>query len=206
MRNDNFGGRAECLRNHSLLPNFDVIQSGADARGPESLAYPDIFTGCGWGVCAPGSGLPARVSRLGSATTSWFTRQRAGGTWNASYDLWFGKAPVTTGQADGAEVMIWLNTHNMPPPRHAPIVWEDHARYYLLHWRPWRNGVSWNYLQFRRVHPVVSVRHLRLAPFMLTAERMRLLRPRWYMLNIEAGFEIWSGGRGLATSWFWARP
>jgi hypothetical protein len=33
----------------------------------------------------------------------------------------------------------------------------------------------------------------------------RLIRPTWYLLNITAGFEIWSGGRGLQVTNFWAR-
>lgn len=205
VRNDNFGGRSECLKNHAMMPNFKVTRSAADAHGPESLAFPDIFIGCNWGICSPDTTLPARVSRVRRAETSWYTRQRASGIWNVAYDIWFNKTPITSGQANGAEIMIWLNAHHFPPPRWAPIVWEDHARYYFVHWRPYRHGVSWNYMQFRRVHPARSVTHLRLEPFMQTAERMGLLKPRWYLLNIEAGFEIWSGGRGLATNWFWAR-
>jgi hypothetical protein len=177
VRNDNFGGRSECLKNHAMLPNFKVTRSAADAHGPESLAFPDIFIGCNWGICSPDTTLPARVSRVRRAETSWYTRQRASGIWNVAYDIWFNKTPITSGQANGAEIMIWLNAHHFPPPRWAPIVWEDHARYYFVHWRPYRHGVSWNYMQFRRVHPARSVTHLRLEPFMQTAERMGLLKP-----------------------------
>jgi len=29
--------------------------------------------------------------------------------------------------------------------------------------------------------------------------------PRWYLLNVEAGFEIWNRGTGLATTAFSVR-
>ena len=56
-----------------------------------------------------------------------------------------------------------------------------------------------------RVHAVAGVSGLQLAPFIKLAERFGWIRPSRWMLNIEAGFEIWSGGKGLATSSFTAR-
>src|SRR6266567_2703673 len=87
------------------------------------------------------------------------------------------------------------------------IVWVDGVRWYLSHWKARaRHGrKSWNYIQFRRVHPVWGVRNLRLNPFIHRAERSRLVRRWWWLLNIEAGFEVHSGGKGLAGRKFWAR-
>jgi hypothetical protein len=31
------------------------------------------------------------------------------------------------------------------------------------------------------------------------------LDPAGWLENIEAGFELWRGGPGLGTDWFWAR-
>jgi hypothetical protein len=65
--------------------------------------------------------------------------------------------------------------------------------------------VSRNPIIFRRVDPVWRVNHLHLRPFIRRAEHLGLLHKRWYLLNMEAGFEIWHGGRGLGTTKFWAR-
>ena len=40
---------------------------------------------------------------------------------------------------------------------------------------------------------------------MPTPERAGLIRPRWWLTSIDAGFEIWRGGTGLATLSYWAR-
>jgi len=205
VRNDNFGGRAECLKNRGHWANFRVTRSAADSYGAESMAFPDIFLGCSWSICSKGTTLPLRVSRLRRPEATFHTVQRAGGQWNAALDIWFNKTPDIATQADGAELMVWLNTRGFGTPRRAPVIWADHARWYLLHWVPTRNGVSWNLIIFRRVDPVRRVNHLDLRPFIRRVEHLGLVRRRWYLLNIEAGFEIWHGGRGLGTTKFWAR-
>jgi len=112
---------------------------------------------------------------------------------------------MTTGQARGAELMIWLGARRIKVPARTPVVRIDHTRWYLLHWRACHRGDCWNYVQFRRVRPVLGVRHLALLPFIRRAEKRGWISPRWWLENIEAGFELWQGGRGLATNWFWAR-
>jgi hypothetical protein len=70
IENGNFGGRPECITNRGMRPNFTVTRSGADSRGSEVDAYPFALFGCSWKVCTPGSGLPARVSKVRSALPS----------------------------------------------------------------------------------------------------------------------------------------
>jgi len=204
VRNDNFGRRPECLAVGTLRPHFRVIKQAVRYSAGGPVAFPDIFMGCAWGVCTSGSRMPARVSSLRRPATSWHTSQHAGGRWNVAYDIWFGKHDMTTNQADGAEIMIWLSTRGLPLSS-TRVVRIDHARWYLVHWIAAHNGASWNYIQFRRVHPVAGVSDLQLAPFIHAAERHGWLRPWWWLLNIEAGFEIWGGGQGLATRSFWSR-
>lgn len=204
VRNDNYGGFAECLVNAGSSDNFTVSRSEADSR-VQPAAYPYIFRGCSWGLCTPGSGLPARLATVGRAWTSWATRQRAGGSWDATYDIWFGRSPITTGQATGGELMIWLGSRHRPPPdRHARIVWAGHARWYLHSWRTHHAGYSWRLIEFRRVRPVWRAA-LSLGPFIRIIEKRGWVRPSSWLLSIEAGFEIWRGGTGLATTAFSAR-
>ncbi len=206
VRNDNYGGLQECVINHGTRANFAVAQSSARSRTREPVAFPYIFLGCSWGLCTTGSGLPARVSTLRDPRTSWDISARASGVWDATYDIWFNKDPITTGQATGAELMIWLNSHGSPAPgRHSGIVWEDHARWYLRSWVTQHAGIKWRLIQFRRVRPTSRVVHLSLGGFIHRMERYRWVRPRYWMLNIDAGFEIWRDGKGLATNWFTAR-
>jgi hypothetical protein len=206
IRNDDYGGIRECVINSGTRANFAVEHSSAHSRDREPVAFPYIFLGCSWGLCTTGGGLPARVYALRDPHTGWDISAHAGGTWDATYDIWFDKEPITTGQATGAELMIWLNAHGFGAPgRHTPIVWVDHARWYLQSWITHNSGFKWRLIQFRRFRPTSRAVHLDLGGFIRRMERRHWVRPRYWMLNIDAGFEIWRGGDGLRTNWFTAR-
>jgi hypothetical protein len=204
VRNDFWGTRKFCVTNSSLRPNFTVVKTGTNIIHGNVLAFPYIFTGCAWGICTAKSGLPARASSLRHPKATWHTRDQAAGRWNAAFDLWFAKHDIKTGQAAGAELMIWLNTRDLPLSS-TQIVRVDGVQWYLAHWVTSHSWGTWNYIQFRRVHPRRGVNNLRLNPFIHHAERDGLISRRWWLLNIEAGFEIWDGGKGLSGRRFWAR-
>ncbi|HET6876588.1 MAG TPA: hypothetical protein VFH38_03580, partial [Jatrophihabitans sp.] len=192
-------GRA-CI--HSLGgTRFKVLRT--PRPGGNVTTYPDILRGCIWNICTPNSNIPIRVSRIRHATTSWRIRtSHAPGTWNAAYDIWFGKHRMIQGHADGAELMIFLTTHNccgLNGPQRVNI---GHHAFLLQHWRPYDPDfhVSWNYIQFRFLQPRTSVHGLNLKRIIEVCVRKGLIRPSWWMENVEAGFEIWSGGRGLTTA------
>lgn len=206
VKNDNYGGQQECLAVRGTSPNFTVTRSQLPTWHAKPQAYPFIMRGCSWGTCStPDSNLPKQVSALHRPVATWYTTQVASGEWDAAFDTWFGTQPMTTGQADGAEMMIWLGARDIPVPPHTKIVHVRHVRWYLLHWRPCNAGTCWNYIQFRRVWPVLRARKLHLLPFIHRAEKRGWIQPSWWLENIEAGFELWRGGAGLATNWFWAR-
>jgi hypothetical protein len=206
VKNDNYGGGRECLAVRGRWPNFTVTHSPVPTWHAKPQAYPFILRGCSWGTCSPDSGLPRRVSMLRRPVATWDTTQVPHGRWDAAFDIWIGRHPMTTGQARGAELMIWLGARRIKVPARTRIVRIDHARWYLEHWRACHLGDCWNYVQFRRVRPVLDVRRLPLLPFVHRAEKKGWVSPGWWLENIEAGFELWQGGRGLATDWFWARP
>jgi hypothetical protein len=199
-------GERMVLTNVSRGPNFTVdTTTKYDAK---ARAFPDIFIGCSWGICSPYHTLPAKVaalmklSRQKDPGASLSTAGNPGGIWIPSYDIWFDPHPIHNGQASGAEIMIWLRG---PRDARAPIVKVDGARYYFLHWRTRHNHKTWNYIQFRKVTQVYSLGGIHINDFIRVAEAHRLIKPSWYLLNITAGFEIWSGGRGLKVTNFWAR-
>jgi Glycosyl hydrolase family 12 len=210
VRNDVWGSTAMCVSIHKQRPNFTVSLIGRNILDGRVEAFPDIFTGCGFAGCTAHSILPRRVRSLARTrpATKWQTRQPHSGIWNAAYDIWFSKTSNYAKQANGAELMIWIGTRGLGRPgRSWPVLKIDGARWYLLHWRTCerqKGTPCWNYIQFRRVRPVASA-SLRLMPFIRAVERRHLVLPRWWLLRIMAGFEIWRGGKGLATKWFWAR-
>ncbi|MEP7023082.1 MAG: hypothetical protein ABJB47_04595 [Actinomycetota bacterium] len=210
VRNDFWGTKAMCMSNSGKQPNFTVVKAGKNTLNGAVMAFPYIFTGCSWGICTPHSGLPAQASTLKDPRSSWDITATAGGIWDASYDLWFSRHRITNGQATGAELMIWLNSSNIPPFSKKYVFTISGAKWYFVTWKtPVRDGMSWRYLQFRRVHPTSSVKNLDLGAFIRKAENMKLgktlhhyIKTQWWLMNVEAGFELTRGGAGLATNSF----
>ena len=110
VQNNEWGsGAVECLA-VGRPGGFTVTRSAiANPTSGAPSGYPSIYRGCHWGTCTPHSGLPVPVSRLlspGTVTTSWATAQPGTGAYDVAYDIWFNRAPGTSGQPDGAELMI----------------------------------------------------------------------------------------------------
>jgi hypothetical protein len=202
VRNDNFGGRAECISNRGGRPNFTVTKSRANSFGSEAMAYPFTLYGCSWGLCTQGSRLPLRLRTVRHASASWSTSAKASGRWSSAFDVWFGRhRSAANGQATGAELMVWLNSRDFPAAP-AAVIRVDHRRWRVYHWVTSLGGKHWNYIQVRAVRPTTHVHNLALLPIIRRAEKMGLIHRTWWMLNIEAGFEIWHGGKGLQTKRF----
>jgi Glycosyl hydrolase family 12 len=201
-----------CVMAASGRPGFRILTS-LPLTGPVQ-AYPFTGVGCAYSLCSPGTDLPRRVSNLSPQTTSsWTWWGPADGYWNAAYDIWFDTRDQITAQDNGAELMIWLRTMPGYAPRGQRIVWVGGHPFWFLHWRAVNTACqagrcqarSWNYVQFRFLSTTHSVRQLRLMPFIRFAIGQRLIGPSWWLTSIHAGYELWSGGRGLATTWFNAR-
>jgi hypothetical protein len=215
IEDDRFGSldKEQCLRvTPHGRPAFRVTVSKARAAGDEPVqAYPYIQYGCYWGWCTPGSVLPLQISRIGSATSSWATTQRAAGDWNAGFDLWLEQGrPLAGGHANAAEVMIWLNAtaphYTVGGPAGTKKVKVAGRWFYLTHWHTGTGNVDqpagWKYVQYRLVHPAWHVKNLKIAAVLADAGRRGLISRSWYLQGILAGNEIWKGGQGLATTWF----
>lgn len=194
---------AECISTDGNA-DFRVVRSAiANPTDGAPGGYPFIFKGCHWGACTSGSGLPVRVSRIrpGTVTTSWRTIQPGTGVYNAAYDIWFNQAPATGGHPDGAELMIWLasNGPNHPAGLRVATGLSIGGRGYDV-WLIRR--ASWNAISYVMTRPATSVSHLDLHPLVADAVRRGSLRASWYLIGVEAGFELWQGGSGLATTSF----
>jgi len=207
VNNNNFVGKQECLTGKRGAPAFRVNTSGAASKTHGSDAFPNVFVGCSWGRCSPHSWLPKKAAALSGAKTSFQADERAAGTWGAGYDMFFDSKPIRDGQA-GVEMMIWLNSKNAyNPAGHWPLVTIDGTQWWVMNWETTgASGKHWRYVQFRRKTPATGVKNLAVRPFAAYLQQQGWITPDWYLLNIEAGFEIWSGGQGLAVRNFSATP
>jgi cellulose 1,4-beta-cellobiosidase len=117
-----------------------------------------------------------------------------------AYDLWFSQTAARAGQPGGAELMIWLNHHGGVQPFGSEV-----ARNVSLGGRSyhvWFGKQGWNTISYTMTSPATSVRNLDIGALAFDAARRGYLQKSWYLADVEAGFELWQGGAGLATSTF----
>ena len=203
VQNNEWGsGAPECLAVGGP-GGFTVTRSAiANSTSGAPGGYPSMYRGCHWGACTPRSGLPVPVSRLlspGTVTTTWATSQPGAGAYDVAYDIWFNRAPNSSGQPDGAELMIWLN-HNGPVQPFGSQV--ATAAIGGRSYHVWFGKQAWNTISYSMVTGTTTVRDLDIGRFAADALRRGYIGRSWYLIDVEAGFELWQGGAGLATDSF----
>ena len=209
VRNPYWHGIGEtCISNARGGANFTVRRVALPDGSGKVNGYPDILRGCIWLICTPHTNMPLRTRAVRSLHLTWHTRQGVPGIWNAATDIWFGKhrdGPDGRATRDGAELMIWLNSRHVGGHTDtAPVVKIDGIRWHFWHWhtcdRVSGTGACWNYVSYRMVQPRWKVDELNVKAFIQHAELHHLVRPDWWLQSVGAGFEIWRGGLGLATT------
>ncbi len=201
IRNDDFGTAGDCISVSGR--RFTVTRTWGTGN-----RFPYIGWGCEWGLCTPHP-LMWRWRNAG-ARVSWYpTGLHAGGAWNASLDTWLDPRNAANDGQEHAEVMVWLHRaggYGSSAGYHG-VVQVDGRRWYLIEHRTghtFPDGVTrtWPLVMFWAVHPVSHARRMPLVPFYRIAERHGWIGPAWYLTSVDAGFEIYSGGRGLGSKWF----
>src|SRR5580658_10116388 len=207
VQNNEFDSSAsECVSTDGNA-DFTVANSSiGNATDGSPGAYPSIYQGCHWGNCISGglTSTPIQVADLaaGRVTTNWSTTQPGGSSdYNVAYDIWFNQTPTTSGQPNGTELMIWLN-HNGPVQPFGSEVATDVSiggRSYNV----WEGSQgSFDTVSYTMTTGTTSVSGLDLAPLVQDAVSRGYTKTSWYLIDIEAGFELWQGGAGLATNSF----
>jgi cellulose 1,4-beta-cellobiosidase len=204
IQNNEWGsGASECITTDGSA-DFTVANSAiANATNGAPGGYPAIYKGCHWGACTPGSGFPVQVSNIhaGTVTTSWSTSQPGGSSaYDVAYDIWFNQGPTTSGQPNGTELMIWLN-HNGPVQPFGSQVASGVSiggRGYNV----WYGQQGWNTVSYTMTTGTTSVSNLDLQAIVADAVKRGYISSSWYLIDVEAGFELWQGGAGLATNSF----
>ncbi|MEV6965118.1 RICIN domain-containing protein [Hamadaea sp. NPDC051192] len=162
-------------------------------------SYPSIYAGCHYGNCSAGSGLPMRTSdgAFANVTTS-VSMSYASGQWDAAYDIWFDPTARTDGQNTGAELMVWLNHAGAPQPvggRVATVTLAGGT------WDVWFGNIGWNVVSYVRTAGTGSI-SFAVRDFYADMLARGYAQSGWYLTSVQAGFEPWQGGAGLAVTGF----
>ncbi len=206
---DSWGGANTCLYVPGLtsdfLGAFAVQNQTANPTGGV-LGYPSTEIGCSSGYCTTGSGLPAPVSASPDPAITWgydTVDPVAGSKYDALIDNEFSAACSGTAPAMNAAVAVY--TYGSPSypsigvPNSGPTVSIDGYDWYTGHFLDGSKYVS----QFVLAEPSsVGVTDLTMGDFYQWVQAN--LNPNYMpsgdcLQTVSLGFELWSGGQGLAT-------
>jgi hypothetical protein len=186
------GGADFTVANSAMLNATDGAPGG----------YPAIYKGCHYGSCTNASGFPVQVSDIsrGKVTTSWSTSQPGGrSVYNVAYDIWFDQTSNSS-QPNGTELMIWLNHRGHIQPYGSKVA--SNVSIGGRGYDVWFGKQAWNTVSYTMTSGTTSVSVMGLRPLIEDAVRRGYIKPSWYLVDVEAGFEIWRHGAGLATRRF----
>ncbi len=207
VQNNEFGsGASECATTDGGA-DFTVANSAIDnATDGSPGAYPSIYQGCHWGNCSSGglTSTPIQVADLtpGTVTTSWSTTQPGGSSdYDVAYDIWFNQTPTTSGQPNCAELMVWLNHNGSVQPFGSQVT--SGVSLGGRSYNVWEGAQSFgDTVTYDMTTAATSVSDLDVGTLAQDAVSRGYISSSCYLIDVEAGFELWQGGAGLATTSF----
>jgi hypothetical protein len=164
-------------------------------------AYPAVYAGCHYANCSTGSGLPLQVSSSQFQTIQTsvsMTYPSNGSVFDASYDIWFDPTARTDGQNTGAELMVWLNHTGSVQPVGSKVATANIAG---ATWDVWFGNSGWNVISYVR-QQTTSSQSFSVSSFWNDVVSRGYGQNSWYITSVQAGFEPWVNGTGLAVNNF----
>ena len=197
VMNNRWGTSAEQCINVTDTGFAITSQQGVGNTSGPPVSYPAVYLGCHYGNCSPGTNLPLQVSSISSATSS-INYNFVGGTYNASYDIWLDPSPRTTGN-NAMEIMIWFNRKGSIQPIGSRV---GSTTIGGRTWEVWQgsNGSN-NVISYVAPSPIASW-SFSVLDFITDVRNRGAITSSWYLTSIQAGFEPWIGGAGLAVNSF----
>jgi glycosyl hydrolase family 12/cellulose binding protein with CBM2 domain len=205
QNNEYDSSASECVSTDGNA-DFTVANSAiSNATNGSPGAYPSIYQGCHWGNCSTGglTAAPIQVSALtaGKVTTSWSTTQTGSGAYDVAYDIWYNQTPTTTGQPNGTEMMVWLNHNGSVQPFGVQVASNVSIGGHT--YNIWYGTQSvWDTVTYEMTSGTMSVSNLDIGTLTQDMVSRGYTKSSWYLIDVEAGFELWQGGAGLATNSF----
>ncbi|KAB1949706.1 glycosyl hydrolase family 5 [Micromonospora sp. ALFpr18c] len=198
VQNNRWGTTAQqCINVTSNGFEITTLNGSSPTNGAPT-AYPSVFFGCHYTNCSPGTNLPIQVSQISSATSSISYRYVSGATYNASYDIWLDPSPKRDG-VNQMEIMIWLNRQGPIQPIGSVVGTTNLAG---RTWEVWRGSNGSNNVISYVAPSAISSLNFSVLDFINDVRNRGAITNSWYLTSIQAGFEPWQGGVGLAVTSF----
>ncbi|MFF8941748.1 cellulose binding domain-containing protein [Streptomyces sp. NPDC014864] len=198
VQNNRWGtSQTQCIT--ATDSGFRITQ--ADGSVPTNGApksYPSVYNGCHYTNCSPGTALPAQLSSIAAAPTGISYGYVNDAVYDAAYDIWLDPTPRTDG-VNRTEIMIWFDKVGPVQPVGSQVGTSTVAG---RQWQVWSgNNGSNDVLSF--VAPsAISSWNFDVMDFVRQAVSRGLAQNSWYLTSVQAGFEPWQNGTGLAVTSF----
>ncbi|MCK1822441.1 cellulose binding domain-containing protein, partial [Streptomyces sp. XM83C] len=178
---------------------FRVTQ--ADGSVPTNGApksYPSVFNGCHYTNCSPGTNLPMQLSSISSAPTSISYSYVGNAVYDAAYDIWLDPTPRKDG-VNRTEIMVWFNRVGPIQPVGSRV---DTATVAGRQWEVWSGNNGGNDVLSFVATSTLSSWSFDVMDFVRQTIARGLAQNNWYLTSVQAGFEPWQNGAGLAVNSF----
>jgi hypothetical protein len=177
---------------------LSTSQANKPTNGPPA-SYPSVFWGCHYATCTSGftpiQASSAAFSKIATSVQFGYVDQ---GAYDAAYDIWFDPTPRTDGQNTGAELMIWLNHRGSVQPIGNKVGTANIAG---ADWDVWFGNIGWNVVSYVRTTAATTLSSP-VSSFYGDVVKRGYGQTSWYLTSVQAGFEPWVGGAGLAVDSF----
>lgn len=160
-------------------------------------SYPAIVYGWHWGTFYGAYPEARRVEDIDAIPSAWRFSAPSSARYNASYDLWLHPMPAPPDANGSLELMIWVDHRDAGPI--GEMV--DRVELEGASWEVWlgeNTEFGFSTVTYRRTEGTSNLT-LDLTDFVTGALDRVQATPEWYLLGVEAGFEIWRSTERFTT-------
>ncbi len=198
VMNNRWGTTAEQCINVTATGFSITRQQGVGNTSGAPVSYPAVYYGCHYTNCSPGTALPMRVSDIRSLTSNISYSYVSGATYNASYDIWLDPSPRTDGN-NAMEIMIWFNRQGSIQPIGSRVGTTTIGG---RTWEVWQGSNGTNNVISYVAPSAITSWNFSVLDFINDVRTRGAITSSWYLTSLQAGFEPWIGGAGLAVNNF----
>jgi hypothetical protein len=178
---------------------FRVTQAnGSVPTNGAPKSYPSVYNGCHYTNCSPGTKLPAQLGTISSSPSSISYSYVSNATYNASYDIWLDPTPRRDG-VNRTEIMLWFNKVGSVQPIGSQV---GTATVAGRQWQVWSGSNGSNDVLSFVAPSAITSWSFDVMDFVRQAVSRGLAQNNWYLTSVQAGFEPWQNGAGLAVTSF----
>ena len=197
VQNNRWGTSAtQCISVGSS--GFQITRQDGVSNSGAPVSYPSMFYGCHYTNCSPGTVLPKKLNTMRAVNSSISFNYVSNAKYDATYDIWLDPTAKKDG-VNQTEIMIWFNrTGGVQPVGSAKTTASIGGK----SWQVWIGNNGGNNVVSYVAPSSMSSWSFNILDFIKDTRNRGYCTDSWYLTSVQAGFEPWQGGVGLAVNSF----